>query len=281
MNVHTTKESLATALAPFRNKNKIGFVPTMGALHHGHLNLVQQALDENNCAVVSIFVNPTQFDNPGDLKNYPRTLKEDTALLETLDGPVYVFAPDAAHLYQGPIVSKHYSFGSIANEMEGKHRKGHFDGVGTVVGLLLKAIQPDNAYFGEKDFQQLQIVKKLAQIEKLKVKINGCAIVREPNGVAMSSRNKRLTFEQFEAATLISETLKEVEKRFKSHSISEINNYVTTRFSESQQLKIEYFEIANIATLKTAQRIRKGNKYRGFIAAFAGEIRLIDNMALN
>ncbi|MFT4753224.1 MAG: pantoate--beta-alanine ligase [Salibacteraceae bacterium] len=281
MNVHTTKKSLETALAPFRNQNKIGFVPTMGALHHGHLNLVQQALDENSCAVVSIFVNPTQFDNPGDLKNYPRTLKEDTALLETLDGPVYVFAPNAAHLYQGTIVSKHYSFGSIANEMEGKHRKGHFDGVGTVVGLLLKAIQPDNAYFGEKDFQQLQIVKKLAQIEKLNVKINGCAIVREPNGVAMSSRNKRLTSEQFEAATLISETLKEVEKRFKSHSISEINNYVTTRFSESQQLKIEYFEIANIATLKTAQRIRKGNKYRGFIAAFAGEIRLIDNMALN
>ena len=281
MKVHTTKESLATALAPFRNKNKIGFVATMGALHHGHLRLVQQALDENNCVVVSIFVNPTQFDNTGDLKNYPRTLRADVALIETLKGIVYIFAPEAAHLYNGPVASTHYSFGSIANEMEGKHRKGHFDGVGTVVGLLLKAIQPNIAYFGEKDFQQLQIVKKLAQIEKLKVKIKGCAIVRELNGVAMSSRNKRLSPAQFEGAKLISETLKEAKKLFKTHSISEINNYVNQRFSDSKHLKLEYFEIANAATLKTAQRKRKGNKYRGFIAAFAGEVRLIDNMALN
>ena len=281
MKVHTTKESLTNALAPFRSKNKIGFVPTMGALHYGHLRLVQQALDQNKCVVVSIFVNPTQFDKAGDLKKYPRMLKADVALLETMNGIVHVFAPEPAHLYQGHIVSTHYSFGSIANEMEGKHRKGHFNGVGTVVGLLLKAIQPNNAYFGEKDFQQLQIVKKLVQIEKLNVKIIGCPIVREPNGVAMSSRNKRLSPAQFDGAKLISETLKEAKKLFKSKSILEINNYVFHRFSESKHLELEYFEIANVATLKTAERKRKGNKYRGFIAAFAGEVRLIDNMALN
>lgn len=280
MPVYTTKASLIEALSPYRKAMKIGFVPTMGALHDGHLSLVSQAVSENDCVVVSIFVNPTQFDNAGDLKKYPRTLDADVKLLNQTAGIVHVFAPEATHLYDGPVVSRHFNFGNLENEMEGKHRKGHFDGVGTVVSLLLKAVKPNTAYFGEKDFQQLQIVKKLAEIEQIPTKIKGCAIVREPNGLAMSSRNKRLSKTQFEEAVLIFKTLTEVKRLFKSHSISQINTIVNDRFTKNPHLHLEYFEIANIKTLKTAQRKRKGSSYRAFIAAFAGDIRLIDNMDL-
>ena len=281
MIVYNDRASLSLALLPYRQHKKIGFVPTMGALHDGHLTIIKQALYQNDCVVVSVFVNPTQFDNKADLKKYPRTLEADVNLLSTLKANVVVFAPEASKLYQGPIVSKKYSFGNLQNEMEGKHRKGHFDGVGTVVNLLLRAISPDNAYFGEKDFQQLQIVRKLVEIEKLSVNIVGCAIVREPNGIAMSSRNKRLSPKQFEAAVIINKTLLEVKQKFDTLSISKLNDLVKERFLTNDILKPEYFEIANIKTLKTAKRKRKNNKYRAFIAVFAGEVRLIDNMALN
>ncbi|GEQ84647.1 pantothenate synthetase [Patiriisocius marinistellae] len=280
MKVFTNAENLRQALMAQKDKKTIGFVPTMGALHKGHLSLVSQALSENDCAVVSIFVNPTQFDNAGDLKKYPRTLDKDVALLKTLQGTVYVFAPTANELYNNAIVSRHFNYGPIAKEMEGKHRDGHFDGVGTVVSLLLKAVNPNKAYFGQKDFQQLQIVKKLVELEKLSVKIIGCPIVREENGVAMSSRNKRLTKSQFEAATVISKTLKEVKDNFEKMSIPQLNALAKQRFKDNKHIELEYFEIANEATLKTVQRKRKGNKYRGFVAAFAGEVRLIDNMHL-
>ena len=281
MGIYTDRKSLLIALSPLRQKNNIGFVPTMGALHMGHLALVKQALSENDYVVVSIFVNPTQFDNPSDLKKYPRTLNEDVALLSKLDGNIIVFAPNAADLYEGPIVSKKYSFGNLENEMEGRHRKGHFNGVGTVVNLLLRAVDPTKAYFGEKDFQQLQIIKNLATIEKLPVEIVGCPIVRENKGLAMSSRNKRLSHEQFEEASLINRTLKEVKLNFDKMSISKLNDLVTERFLKNDLLKLEYFEIANEKTLRTVQRKRKSNHYRAFIAVYAGEIRLIDNMALN
>ncbi|MGJ8665571.1 MAG: pantoate--beta-alanine ligase [Patiriisocius sp.] len=280
MNVFTNAENLRQALKAQNDKKTIGFVPTMGALHRGHLSLVSTALSENDCAVVSIFVNPTQFDNASDLKKYPRTLDKDVALLETLQGSVFVYAPEADHLYNGAVVSRHFKYGAIAKEMEGKHRHGHFDGVGTVVSLLLKRVEPAKAYFGQKDFQQLQIVKKLVELEKLPVKIIGCPIVREENGLAMSSRNKRLSKEQFEAATVISKTLKEVKENFEKLSIPQLNALAKKRFDESKLIELEYFEIANEATLKTAQRKIKGNTYRGFVAAFAGEVRLIDNMQL-
>jgi pantoate--beta-alanine ligase len=281
MGIYTDRKSLLIALSPLRQKNTIGFVPTMGALHRGHLSLVKQALRENNYVVVSIFVNPTQFDNPSDLKKYPRTLNEDIELLSRLEGNILIFAPNATDLYEGPIVSKKYSFGNIENEMEGRHRKGHFDGVGTVVNLLLRAVNPTKAYFGEKDFQQLQIIRKLVVMEKLPVKIVGCPIVRENNDLAMSSRNKRLSLEQFEEASLISKTLKEVKLNFEKMSISKLNEIVTERFLKNNLLKLEYFEIANEKTLRTARRKRKSNHYRAFIAVYAGEVRLIDNMALN
>lgn len=281
MGIYTNRQFLSLALSPYRSSKKVGFVPTMGALHLGHLALVKQALEENDLVVVSIFVNPTQFDNTGDLVKYPRNLDADVALLSGLKGEVIVFAPEASDLYDGSVVSKKYNFGNLENEMEGKHRKGHFNGVGTVVYLLFRAILPDNAYFGEKDFQQLQIVKKLVEIEKLPVNIIGCPIVREKNGVAMSSRNKRLSPAQFEAAVLINKTLSEVKQNFDHLSISELNKLVEDRFSKNKHLKPEYFEIANIKTLKTAKHKRKSYTYRAFIAVFAGEVRLIDNMALN
>jgi pantoate--beta-alanine ligase len=178
-------------------------------------------------------------------------------------------------------VAKNYRFGGLENEMEGKHRKGHFDGVGTILNIFFRIIRPDRAYFGEKDFQQLQIVKKLVAIEKLPVEIVGCPIVREENGLAMSSRNKRLSPKQFEEASIIFKTLNEVKEKFGSLSISQLNQLVAERFLKSSYLNLEYFEIANEKTLKTAKRKNKASKYRAFIAAFTGEVRLIDNMPLN
>ncbi|MDT0556467.1 pantoate--beta-alanine ligase [Patiriisocius hiemis] len=281
MKIFYTKAALSKNLKTIKPSKKIGLVPTMGALHKGHLSLIEQSIVDNDHTIVSVFVNPTQFDNVSDLKKYPRTLEEDVNLIKSLNSKVFIFAPEAEDLYGGDVVSRKFNFGAIANEMEGKHRKGHFDGVGTVVSLLLKAVKPTHAYFGEKDFQQLQIVRKLVEIEQIDTTIKGCPIVREQNGIALSSRNKRLTQEQFEAATLISQSLKEAKKLFKTTSINKITNHIKAKFNASSHLELEYFEIANVKTLKTASRKRKGNEYRGFIAAFAGEVRLIDNMALN
>ena len=280
MEVFTENKTLAAALDPYRGSKKIGLVPTMGALHEGHLSLVRIASNHNDLVVVSIFVNPTQFNNKGDLINYPRTLEKDVLLLKTLQANVVVYAPEVSELYGSKITSKKYNFGAIAKEMEGKHRTGHFDGVGTVVALLFKAVQPNSAYFGEKDFQQLQIVKKMTAIEKLPVEIIGCPIVRESSNLAMSSRNKRLTPKELEAATIISKSLALAARYFQEKSISQINAMVANCFKDSI-LKLEYFEIANEKTLKPTRRKRKGISYRCFIAAFVGEVRLIDNQKLN
>ncbi len=217
MVIHTQKETLVQALSSTANNDKIGFVPTMGALHEGHISLVKKALSENDLVVVSIFVNPTQFNNTADLAKYPRTPKDDISLLKNLKEDVIVYLPEVSDLYDDSVSAKKYNFGGLENEMEGKHRKGHFDGVGTIVSKLLRIVKPDTAYFGEKDFQQLQIVKNLVSIEKLPVKIVGCPILREKNGLAMSSRNKRLSSKQFGEATIIYKTLNEVQKKFHSH----------------------------------------------------------------
>jgi pantoate--beta-alanine ligase len=262
-------------------KQSIGFVPTMGALHKGHLSLVSQALRENDIVVVSIFVNPTQFDKLGDLQKYPRTLKADATLLKSLPGKVLVYAPEPTDLYGDQVSSKTYNFSGLEHQMEGKFRSGHFDGVGTVLNLLFRAVAPHKAYFGEKDFQQLQIAKKLVQLEKLPVKIIGCPILREASGLAMSSRNKRLSKKLLQEAVVIHDTLSEVQKNYKQLSISRLRKLVEKAFRENEYLELEYFEIANIKNLKTAQRKRQGEHYRAFIAAFVGEVRLIDNVALN
>ncbi len=276
------QQLLDKELDPYRVlKKKVGLVPTMGALHEGHLALVKKSVAENEITVVSIFVNPTQFDNSKDLQKYPRTLDEDSKLLRSLNAKILIYAPQPDDLYGNKVVSKRYSFGGLEKQMEGKFRSGHFDGVGTVLNLLFRAIRPDQAYFGEKDFQQLQIVRKLVEIEKLPINIVGCPIYREPHGLAMSSRNKRLSQVEFDKAGFIFETLQWVRSNFSDKSIPELQKIVQQKFKENNYLELEYFEIANIKNLIPAKRKRKRNKYRAFIAAFAGEVRLIDNMALN
>ncbi len=282
MKIYNSSSLLKEAILPFlKDCKSVGFVPTMGALHQGHISLVKQAISENECVVVSIFVNPTQFDNPNDLKKYPRTIEKDISLLEKISKNIFVFSPDASDLYDKNIASKKYNYSGIENEMEGKHRDGHFDGVGTVLNLFFRIVKPNKAYFGEKDFQQLQIVKKLVEIENLPVKIVGCPIVREENGLAMSSRNKRLSKDQLEEAALIHKTLLKVKNEFKNLSISKLNLLVVNEFKNSPSLTLEYFEIADTETLKTSIYKSKKKTYRAFIASFIGGVRLIDNMALN
>lgn len=282
---YTTKESLQKALSYERNNGArsavIGFVPTMGALHKGHLSLVERAIEENDVVVVSIFVNPTQFNNSADLEKYPRNIDRDLSLLDTFKKDIMVFLPKTSDIYGEKTVSKNYDFGALENEMEGKHRKGHFDGVGTVLSKFFQIINPHRAYFGEKDFQQLQIVKKLVDIENLPVEIVGCPILREQNGLAMSSRNERLDSKQFEEAGMIYKTLLEVRRKFETTSIAELNKTVAERFLQKPEIKLEYFEIANETTLETETQKNESVKYRAFIAAYIGEIRLIDNMPLN
>ena len=244
MVIHTTKESLTQALFLKRkigreagNKYKIGFVPTMGALHRGHLSLVERALEENETVVVSIFVNPTQFDNSNDLKKYPRSPEKDLSLLRDITKDIIVYFPEISDIYGENVVSTAYNFENLENEMEGKHRKGHFDGVGTVLSKFFQIINPDRAYFGEKDFQQLLVVKKLVAIEKLPVEVIGCPILRAENGLAMSSRNARLSEQQLEDATIIYKTLKEVREKFTTTSIAELNNLGMTSHQEILNLK--------------------------------------------
>lgn len=279
MNIYRTQKELKSQISK-KQVVKIGFIPTMGALHDGHLSLVKKALAENELCVVSIFVNPTQFDNANDLKKYPRTLEKDAELLKTVSKELLIYAPNANDLYGDSIEASTFNFGPIAKEMEGAFRIGHFDGVGTIVSLLFEAVSPTAAYFGEKDFQQLQIIKKLVQLKNYNIRIEGCEIIREDNGLARSSRNTRLSTDQFNQAAIIYKTLMEVKNNWQSLSIKELNNYVTTVFKHQKGFELEYFIIANEATLKTAQRKRSTNTYRAFIVVFAGEVRLIDNIAL-
>jgi pantoate--beta-alanine ligase len=282
MKIHKSSSSLNEALLPFiTNRKTIGFVPTMGALHVGHISLVEQANLENDCVVVSIFVNPTQFDNPNDLLKYPRTIENDIAHLKRFSKNIFIFSPSALELYNNNINSKSYNFSGIESEMEGKHRIGHFDGVGNVLNLFFRIIKPNKAYLGEKDFQQLRIVRKLVEIENLPVKVIGCPTIRETSGLAMSSRNKRLNNEQLKEAILIYKTLLKIKENFNLLSILKLTQLVEKEFKSHPSLTLEYFEIADTETLKTGIYKSKKKKYRAFIASFIGGIRLIDNMALN
>ena len=276
-----------TGLIAHVNKQKqadfsVGFVPTMGALHEGHLSLVKAALASNKCVVVSIFVNPTQFNNLDDLNKYPRTLDKDIELLETLSKQsIVVYAPEIEDVYGPKIAADSFDFEGLELEMEGRSRPGHFDGVGTIVKRLFEIVNPDNAYFGEKDFQQLQIIKKMVAITKLPVKIIGCPIEREPNGLAMSSRNTRLTPLELHESALIYKTLKLVNQKFKKESVQAIYRWVDTQFSANPLFELEYFQISEIETLTTIEQNNSNKTYRAFIAVFVRDVRLIDNIDLN
>lgn len=276
------KKELGPILDDLRSQNHtLGFVPTMGALHDGHLSLIKQGLQENSKVVVSIFVNPTQFDNASDLQKYPRNLESDVKLLKALSDDIIVYAPSAEDIYDSNITSENFDFDGLERQMEGRFRKGHFDGVGTVVKRLFEIVKPDVAYFGEKDFQQLRIIQKLVEKYHLPVKIKGCEILRAEDGLAMSSRNERLTESDRNAAPFIYETLKAAKKRFGTESAQEVTAWVEKEFKKQDVLTLEYFTIADEATLETVTKKSNLKSYRAFIAVFVGDIRLIDNIALN
>lgn len=261
------------------NGQKIGFAPTMGALHEGHLSLYEKARKENDIVISSIFVNPTQFNNPEDLEKYPRTIEKDIKLLQQTQNVDAVYIPQIEDIYSNGLEQKNYNFESLENEMEGKFRPGHFDGVGTVVEELFRQIQPDNAYFGEKDFQQLMIIKKLVEKLSLPINIIGMPIYREKNGLAMSSRNMRLTTEQRETAKIIFETLVKVKDLFHQQTLDEIHQFVENTFNNSD-FELEYFIIANEKTLREISEIKSNETYRAFIVVVIDGVRLIDNIQL-
>lgn len=282
LKVFTENNIIKSAIAQLKSEqNSIGLVPTMGALHNGHMALIRRALDENDIVVVSIFVNPTQFNNPEDLKKYPRTLERDLKLLKNVSKEILVYAPTEEDIYPNNKKAELFDFDGLDKEMEGMFRQGHFDGVGTVVKRLFEIVEPDNAYFGEKDFQQLVIIRKLVSKYKIPVNIVGCKIFREANGLAMSSRNERLLPKQKQAAPFIYQTLKRAKILFKEKSAAQVSKFVEDLFSKNKLLTLEYFVIADANTLKLVKRRSSNKKYRAFIAAYAGEIRLIDNIALN
>ncbi|MDA9348364.1 pantoate--beta-alanine ligase [Polaribacter sp.] len=279
MKIFYTKAALNAYLDAQKKNKQIGFVPTMGALHEGHLSLLKKCKEENDISIVSIFVNPTQFDNSADLVKYPKTFQEDTKLLESAQCDV-LFAPDVKEIYAENITATSFDFDGLEQEMEGRFRTGHFDGVGTVVKRLFEIVAPNKAYFGEKDFQQLQIVKKMTKKQQLPVKVKGCEIYRAKNGLAMSSRNSRLTEAHLEAAPFIFKILQKAKIEFRTKTPNAIIKWVEKEFEKQPLLNLEYFTIADEKTLKNIKKKDEKTQYRAFIAVFAGEIRLIDNIQI-
>jgi len=282
MHIFYGKASLMDYLKSIKTiHSTIGFVPTMGALHQGHLALMKKSLLENDTTVVSIFVNPTQFNNPEDLAKYPRTLDEDVKKLTNLNPNIILYAPTVEDIYDGKPVSESFDFDGLENQMEGKFRPGHFNGVGTIVKRLFEIIECTNAYFGEKDFQQLQIVKKMVAKNHLKVNVIGCPIYRESNDVAMSSRNERLSPRERDKAAIIYKVLTAVKEQFATKSTAVISEWVQKSFGNNPHFTLEYFTIADEATLLSCTRKNKNKKYRAFIAVLVNNIRLIDTISLN
>lgn len=282
MKVYHRKNDLETYLERQKEMGKkIGFAPTMGALHEGHLSLYHEARKVNDVVVSSVFVNPTQFNNAADLEKYPRDVENDIAVLRQSGAVDVLYAPTVSEIYPEGLKSKQYDFDGLEHEMEGKFRPGHFDGVGTVVETLFRQVKPDHAYFGEKDYQQLAIIKKLTEKLNLPIQIHGVPIFRESNGLAMSSRNQRLTEYQKDAAKIIYETLQRTNEWFQTISVTEINNRVKEIFEKQDGMVLEYFEISDEATLKETDSRHDNRSYRAFIVVFVGEVRLIDNLHLD
>ena len=282
MHIFYGKVALIGYLKTIKTTNStIGFVPTMGALHQGHLALMQRSLKENDDTVVSIFVNPTQFNNPEDLEKYPRTLEDDVKKMRGLSDKIILYAPSVDDIYEGNTISQDFDFDGLENQMEGKFRPGHFNGVGTIVKRLFEIVSPTNAYFGEKDFQQLQIVKKMVEKHNLPVNVVGCPIFREENQLAMSSRNERLTAEERKEAAIIYKTLTEAKEIFQTKSPEETIEFVENSFRNNDKFDLEYFVIADESTLLPIEYKSKDKNYRAFIAVFVNSIRLIDTISLN
>ena len=274
--VNSIKELKSYLAEEKRNNKQIGFVPTMGALHDGHLSLVERCVKENDVCVVSVFVNPTQFNDKHDLETYPRTLDKDCTLLEPV-GCDYVFAPSAEEMYPEPD-TRTFDFGTVSAVMEGARRPGHFNGVCQIVSKLFDAVKPHRAYFGEKDFQQLAIIREMVRQMKFDLEIVGCPIVREEDGLALSSRNARLSSDERENALNISRTLFKSRNFAATHTVSETQKMVEDAIEAAPGLRMEYFEIVDGNTLQKISNWEDTSYAVGCITVFCGEVRLIDNI---
>jgi len=279
MLVEETKAATTAFSEQQRQKgSKIGFVPTMGALHEGHLELVRKARAENDIVICSIFVNPIQFNNSEDLEKYPRPLGADLEKLKS-EGCDLVFIPSVEEMYPDE-PEEEYDFGKLERVLEGKFRPGHFKGVAVVVKRLFSIVKPHRAYFGEKDFQQLQVIRKLVEMESLPVRIVPCPIVREPDGLAMSSRNMRLGPRSRKKAPFIFHTLNLAASKIPGFSPDEVKNFVEQRFSEDQDFRLDYFDIVTMDNLEPVEKWSDSPDIIACIAVHLGGIRLIDNMIL-
>lgn len=279
MQVITTKKELGDALDASRSQGKtIGLVPTMGALHQGHASLVRRSVKENDVTVVSDFVNPTQFNDKNDLANYPRTLDADRQLLESLGADI-VFAPSVEEMYPEPD-TRHFSYPPTDTVMEGKYRPGHFNGVCQIVSKLFYAVRPTRAYFGEKDFQQIAVIRAMVKDLKLGLQIVACPIVREKDGLALSSRNSLLTPQEREIAVNISKYLFQSKDYMQNHSLEETHDYVVSSINAVEGLEVQYFEIVDGDTLRSLATWEESDSVVGCITVFCGHIpvRLIDNI---
>lgn len=277
MKLIQTISELRAELDAFRKEGKtIGLVPTMGALHAGHASLVNRAVAENDVVVVSDFVNPTQFNDQNDLLKYPRTLEADCALLEKC-GATLVFAPSVEEVYPEPD-TRQFSYAPLDTVMEGKYRPGHFNGVCQIVSKLFLMVEPDRAYFGEKDFQQLAIIREMVRKYPFNIQIVGCPIVREEDGLALSSRNARLTAEQRKEALQISKALFDSVDFSKSRVLLETKQFVEDCIRRAPGLELEYFEIVDGNTLQPVKAWDESNYIVGCITVYCGEVRLIDNI---
>jgi pantoate--beta-alanine ligase len=274
--VHTIQELRAELDIQRQAGKKIGLVPTMGALHEGHASLVRRAVAENEVVVVSDFVNPTQFNDKNDLLKYPRTLEADCELLEK-EGAAYVFAPSVEEMYPEPD-TRQFSYAPLDTVMEGKYRPGHFNGVCQIVSKLFMMVEPDKAYFGEKDFQQLAIIREMVKQMNFPLEIVGCPIVRESDGLALSSRNARLSEEQRKQALGISQTLFKSQEYAASHTLEETQKFVEDGIAAAEGLELEYFEIVDGMTLQKVASWEDTDYVVGCITVFCGEVRLIDNI---
>ena len=282
MNLFREKANLIVKLTNLKKNNfRIGLVPTMGALHKGHISLVKKSIKENDYTIVSIFVNPTQFNNKKDLNLYPKNLTKDCNYLDNISADIIVFAPEINDIYDKKLSVKKFNFYDLDKFMEGRYRKGHFNGVATIVTHLFNIIKPNNAYFGEKDFQQLRIIQELVRDNNIPVNVIGCQTIREKDGLALSSRNIKLSKHYRKIASKIYEIINYVRINFSSMSFLEIYTYVEKFFDNIPEIKLEYFTIAESKILQPVKEKIKNKKYRAFIAVRLNGIRLIDNMELN
>jgi len=277
MIVYRTKNDLSRHLLTFQNEEKtIGLVPTMGALHQGHASLVEKAAAENDIVLVTIFVNPTQFNDLSDLNHYPRTLDQDLELLRQLDADL-VFVPSIKEMY--PEEDKQvFDLGMLDKVMEGKHRQGHFNGVAQIVSKLFLLTHPDRAYFGQKDFQQLVVIRRLVEILELDISIVACPIIRENDGLAMSSRNVRLTKEERKLAPFIYETLILADEKKEAMTPAQLKEWVSLQFKKQDAMELEYFEIVEDKGLTAIEEWDEKVNKVACLAVLLGEVRLIDNL---